>query len=759
MPPRGARVQDRSDERGDLVRLGTGYWSWAVLAAVVAAPAAASEATDAADAERGAAAIFDQLTVVGSKVEERVGEIAGSATVISRAELDYRQAQRLDDLVRHEPGVSATGAAGRFGFAAFRVRGIDGNRVAVELDGVPAPDAFAVGSFASAGRGFVQPELLRSVEILRGPASALHGSDALGGVVVLTTRAPAEFLGAEPDAAGGFAVGADGRDAGLRASALGAASRGRWQALALLAGRRGEELDNRGDVAPDPATSEELGAFARLVRLLDDGLLELTVDRHEAAVATAVDHLERGPGQFATTVALDADDRLARSRVALLHTFATASPALREGRTRLSWSDVSTVQTTWQERAADPRTPSPTRRWRQFELAEKRIDGEWTGRSELAAGGVIHRLVWGVEAGLAEIHERRDGTETDLATGAVTRVVLGERLPVRDFPLSRRRSLAVFLADDVVLGARWRLQPALRWERTATDARPDALYRDDFPDTPVVDSDDSSWTPKLGVTYALGRGHSAYAQYAEGFRAAPFHDVNVGLKIATFNYEAIPNPDLRPERSRGVELGWRYAGAAWSAQLAAYDNRYRDLIESRANLGRDPQSGATIFQSVNRDRARIRGIEGRLRVELVRLAPAARGWTLDAGLAWADGEDTRRGQPLNSVDPAKTTLAAAYSTPDGRWGASAVGTWADGKRSEVDTTAANVFAPPGYALLDLYGEWRPRPRWTLSIALLNALDEKYWVFGRVRGVLADDPQVDFHSEPGRALLVGVAWRR
>jgi len=752
-------MQDRPDEKGGLVRIGTGLGRWAALAAVVAAPAAAGEAPNAADVERGAAAIFDELTVVGSKVEERVGEIAGTATVISRADLDRRQAQRLEDLVRHEPGVSTTGAAGRFGFAAFRVRGLDGNRVAVELDGVPAPDAFAVGSFASAGRGFVQPELLRSVEILRGPASAMHGSDALGGVVVLTTRAPAEFLGAEPDAAGGGAVGADGRDRGLRASLLGAVSRGRWQALALLAGRRGEELDNRGEVAPDPATSEELAAFARLVRLLDDGLLELTVDRHEGAVETAVDHLERGPGQFATTVTLDADDRVARSRVALQHTFATANPALREGRTRLSWTDVATVQTTWQERVADARTPYPTRRWRRFELAEERLDGEWTGRSELAAGGVTHRLVWGVEAGQAEILERRDGTETDLASGDVTGVVLGERLPVRDFPPSRRRAVAAYVADDVALSARWRLQPALRWERTTTDARPDALYREDFPDTPVVDSDDSSWTPKLGVTSALGRGHSAYAQYAEGFRAAPFHDLNVGLKIATFNYEAIPNPDLRPERSRGVELGWRYAGAAWSAQLAAYETRYRDLIESRANLGRDPASGATIFQSVNRDRARIRGVEGRLRLELGRLAAGARGWTLDAGFASADGEDTRRGQPLNSVDPAKATLAAAYLTPDGRWGASGVGTWVDGKRGEVDTTTADLFAPPGYALLDLYGEWRPRPRWTISLALLNALDAKYWVFGRVRGVLADDPQIDLHSEPGRALLVGVAWRR
>lgn len=743
------------------MRIGAGCGIPVIAVLALAAPAAAADTAsdDVAAAARGAAAIFDSVTVVGSKIEERVGEIAGTASVIARDEIDRRQAQSLEDVVRHEPGVSAVGQAGRFGFAAFRVRGIDGNRVAIELDGVPAPDAFAVGSFASSGRDFVQPELLRSVEILRGPASALHGSDALGGVVVLTTRSPAEFLGAAPDGFAGLTVGADGRDEGLRSSALGAAARGRWQALALLAARRGHELDNRGDVAADPAESEEVAGFARLVRLLDRGLLELTVDRQESAVETDVRHLVGGPAQFATTVRLIADDRVERDRVALLYSFGGERAALHEGRARLYWSEFATDQQTWQERAPDARTPAPTLRWRRFALAEEAVGGEWTGRSELALGAVVHRLVWGVEAERSDVRERRDGSETDLATGAVTSVVLGERLPVRDFPLSRLRSVAAYVADDVALGDRWRLQPALRWERTTTDARPDALYRDDFPNTPVVDSDDASWTPKLGVTRDLGRGQSAYVQVAEGFRAAPFHDVNVGLKIATFNYEAIPNPDLRPERSRGVELGWRRAGATWSAHLALYDNRYRDLIESRANLGVDPATGATIFQSVNRDRARIRGAEGRLRVDLGRLTPAARGWTLDGSLAWADGEDTRRRRPLNSVDPAKATLAASYLAPAGRWSGSAVGTWVDDKRGDLDTTTADLFAPPGYALLDLYAEWRPSERWTVTLALLNALDRRYWSFGKVRGVLAGDPQRDFHSEPGRALLAGVAWRR
>jgi len=73
----------------------------------------------------------------------------------------------------------------------------------------------------------------------------------------------------------------------------------------------------------------------------------------------------------------------------------------------------------------------------------------------------------------------------------------------------------------------------------------------------------------------------------------------------------------------------------------------------------------------------------------------------------------------------------------------------------ADTAEAQIST----ARLDLAAEWRPSERWTVMLALLNALDRQHWAFARVRGVLADDPQLDFHSEPGRALLVGIAWKR
>ena len=66
----------------------------------------------------------------------------------------------------------------------------------------------------------------------------------------------------------------------------------------------------------------------------------------------------------------------------------------------------------------------------------------------------------------------------------------------------------------------------------------------------------------------------------------------------------------------------------------------------------------------------------------------------------------------------------------------------------------DAFAAPGYQLLDLLARYRPGGgRWTVELALLNAFDARYWSAARSRGLVASDPQLGFHTEPGRALLV------
>jgi hemoglobin/transferrin/lactoferrin receptor protein len=218
-------------------------------AASIEGPVAATQ-DEASPAQ--SAVLLPGWIVVAARRAQPSEEVAGTVSVIDRPQIERLQAQDIRDLVRYEPGVRVAADPSRFGLDGFNIRGVQGNRVAVRIDGVPLPDAFAVGSFSNAGRDQVDPEFVQRLEILRGPASALYGSDALGGIVAFATRAPADLLDGE-GGGGELRSGWSGRDEAWRVAALGA-----WQgpvhgALLALGERRGHEAENQPEAGAPPA--------------------------------------------------------------------------------------------------------------------------------------------------------------------------------------------------------------------------------------------------------------------------------------------------------------------------------------------------------------------------------------------------------------------------------------------------------------------------------------------------------------------------
>jgi len=154
---------------------------------LVSAIAAAGSASAGADAE------LETVTVYARRIVP-VTRVAATVTVIPREAIEAGMVGDAKELVRYEPGLTVRSDPFRFGLDSFAVRGVGGNRVAVEIDGIPAAGGFAVGSFSDSGRSFVDLAFVERVEVLRGPASSLYGSDAIGGVVAMTTLSPERLL-------------------------------------------------------------------------------------------------------------------------------------------------------------------------------------------------------------------------------------------------------------------------------------------------------------------------------------------------------------------------------------------------------------------------------------------------------------------------------------------------------------------------------------------------------------------------------------
>lgn len=721
---------------------------------------AAAQVAAVAAAPARAAHDLEQITVTATRTEQAIKDVPATVDVVDREQMDRTLVRDLKDLFRYMPGVSVTSGFGRFGIGDIRIRGLDGNRVRIETDGIAISDAFAIGSYSDANRNFVDMDTLKRAEVVRGPASALYGSDALGGVVSFVTKDPADYLAPGKDAYLGFKLGYQSDWQGLSGGATAAFGGERWSGMAVVTHRQGRETENRGDnesrddtrTAPNPQSRDGRSLLSKLVYAPDAAQqFTLTVEGNEDRSTTDVLHmLGFQPSTRGTTLLMTGDDLQTRARVSLEHELSGLDGSLADSLTwRAYRQDSETTQDTVEERIAGGR---PQRREREFNF-DQRVHGlEVEAHKSFATGNVGHVLTWGAEVSRTDLAQKRDGRAVDLLTGASSNVVMPDVFPVRDFPRSRIDNAAVFVQDEITLAnGRLTLLPGVRVDYYALEPQDDPIFAEDNPTMQSAEITESNVSPKLGAVWHVNDDWSTYASYARGFRSPPYSDVNLGFTNLQFGYAAIPNPDLRPETSDGVELGLRHSGRSAYFGLAGFYNRYDDFIESTVMVSRPPETPLVMFQSRNVAEAEIYGVELQAGVELDGWSEALQGWSLRGAASWQRGQDLTSDQPLNSVDPARASIGLAYDAQD--WGVSLHGRFAAGKTRLADPAD---FAAPGYGVADLLAHWDFAPGATLNAGVFNLADRKYWDWADVPGVAADSAVLDRYTRPGRNVGVSLA---
>ena len=722
----------------------------AALAGIAPVPAPAA-APSAPSAE------LETITVYARRLMP-VSRVAASVTVIDQGQMSLALTADVKELVRYEPGLSVRSDPFRFGLDTFSVRGLGGNRVAVEIDGIPAASGFAIGSFSDSGRSFVDLAFVNRVEFLRGPASSLYGSDAIGGIVAMTTLRPADVLANAGDAvAWRTETGYADVDDGWHAAVIGAADAGPGALLLGYVRREGHEPDTAADVQPDPRDYTADSVMLKYVLdAVPGGPLTFAAEGGRIRQKTAVDAFLGQPGRFVSTTQLDGDDEARRYRLSVEQSL-QATRWFDGLDWRVYWQGTDTQQDTFEIRkAAPPRTP-PLQIVRDFSLEENTVGAEFTAVRTVEGERFKHDFVYGLEAGLTRIEEMRDGQQTNLTTGNVTDTILGEVFPLRDLPITDVTEIGVFVQDEISgHDSRWTVVPALRVDYYDLQPRVDRIYREDNPSSTAVGLDEVSVAPKLGLTYRFSDSLGGFFQYAHGYRSPPPEDVNIGLELPLFNVRAIPNPDLKPETSDGYELGLRWRTAALSVTGSVYYNSYDDFIESKVNLGVDPASGVTLFQSQNIARARIYGAELGLTLRADSLAPRLAGWSGRLAASWSRGTDLEQDEPLNSVDPPSAVAGVRFDAPSGRWGSELAVTAVE-RKDDVDNTPVELYATEGYVTVDWLANVSLGHGLSLNAGVFNLTDQEYIEWVDVRGRAANDPLVPYYTRPGRNASVTLHW--
>ncbi|NQV86597.1 MAG: TonB-dependent receptor, partial [Woeseiaceae bacterium] len=526
------------------------------------------------------------------------------------------------------------------------------------------------------------------------------------------------------------------------------------RSLGVLAGyswRDGQEIESAA--GPKDVDTRDYNRQTVLLKLVADDRRGQTwrasVIHQDSDTASDMNSL-LGTGRFRTTTALEGDDSSTMDVINLAYEFGSPESWIDSGVIRAFYEVASVEQLTLDERAT-ARTPVSIDRYFSY---DQEISGiELNLWKNFSGETFSQRLGFGLQYRDRVTEEYRDGLSTDLATGDQSNVLLGEVFPLRDFPISRTEEFAAFVEDTISFGD-WKLIAAIRADRFDLSPHVDAMYLEDYPSYELVSLSESDVSPKLGLIYAITPGTDLYAQYSHGFRAPPYSDANISLEIPLFGYRAVPNPDLKSESSDGFDVGIRWQGLQSSARLSLFRTNYDDFIESKINLGVDPVTGLTMFQSQNIGETQIEGIEAGWNSRF----GAAEAFGIDASAYYARGDNKDTGEALNSVGPAQGVLGLSWFSPNETTQLRLKGTFTDAY-DRRDESGGAVFMPAGHSIFDLFVTQRIGNHAIVRAGLLNLTDVTYWNWSDVRGLTPNDPLLPFLAQAGRSasLSLNVVW--
>lgn len=764
--------------------------SLAVAATLLAAlrPSFAAEAEDQAR----------RLNKIKVTADEDRRSTVGNGTALAAVELEEEQARNLEDAIRYIPGVSIVDL-GRFGDNGFNIRGLEGDRVALSVDGLSFAESLQTTpayEFFRAGRGSIDIDALKSIEIVKGADSISAGSGALGGAVMFTTKDPYDYLG--PDGNDSYfriKTGYTSSTDELMSTATVANRTGPVESMVLYTRRRSHEAESWYDSTPvatgaqrrtpDPMDRQSDSVLAKVDLLIGETQRFGLVGEY-SRTTNEIDNLSRVGGVGYLT--RRADDDNDRDRYGLRYVWTDAGTLFDS----LEWTadrveTKSRALTTILAGTGCAQNIVPCRR------SEDRATGQVLDRSAVdftkawRGAGLGHDLIYGLawqqrEVDFVAVDTRYIGTTR--GTSSVT--VDPDQVPNTDVS-----SYSAYLRDSVYLfDDQLTLHAGVRYDRTEYSPRLDSQFVDGT--NTVRDVEFSAPTWQAGADFKFAPEHSLWAQVGRGFRVPTVGELyaptatSVATEVATGNevtiWDFASNPDLAAEESLNTEIGYRWQTERHRLGISAYRDEYSDFIDTATfvrNAGAQYRActrttctvtdGNEYLMPANLGEVTVKGVEveGRWSIN--------RQWSARLAWAYSEGEKSN-GDPLPSIVPATGVLAVRYESPTQRWALTGNLTHADAKKlRDATLTETNDFfasLAPDYlsdehTVLDLFGEIDITKGLRLNAGVYNVFDEKYYLWPRVRFVhegtttlygYVTAEGIGRYSESGRNFRVSLAWQ-
>ncbi|HUG54525.1 MAG TPA: TonB-dependent receptor [Vicinamibacteria bacterium] len=602
------------------------------------------------------APVREQVVVAATRDEAAASTVGATVSVLDRERIAAREPASVLALLEEVPGVTVARNGGLGLQGSFFVRGGESNFVRILVDGVPVNEP--------GGEYNVGPQLpleLERVEVVRGAASSLYGTDALAGVVNLVTRR-------YPSAPRWRAEAQGGSFGWRRAEAGTAGGSGRFDWNAGAAHLRTDNAE------PNSAFRQTAGAAAMGLEAGAATTVHLTLRGEDTDVGT--------PGATAFGRP-DLDARFERQMgiggLHLRHARGRTSHELRAGYARQDWASLNPLDSgSFVPRSGDLRAPFP------FSDFPDPLGFQQDTR-RLSAG-------YQLEAQVRGRHLVTVGAEAERESGAV-----GSRAEPLLTPA--RTNFGLYLQDRVVIGRRLFVTAGGRLERN--------------------DSFGTRAVPRLAVAWrpADGGRTTLRASAGAGIKEPTFFE-SFGV-----SFYARGNPDLRPERSVTFDAGieQRLLHDRLRLDAALFHHDYRDQINFQVV---DPETFQGTFVNLGRTRARglevAADLVPRPDVRVHAQYTLLDGEVLESGNAF--NPVYAAGRTLLRRPRHQGSLSAEVGGVRLSGGGTLVFV---GKRADSDFLGLGLTENAGYTRLDLRARVRVAPRLEVVVVAENVRDERY----------------------------------
>lgn len=617
----------------------------------------------------------------GTKTDTALVDLPQAVQIIPKSVLEDQKANSITDAVKNASGVQQTGTSANRA-ETFAVRGF--SAPAYAINGVMLNPA---GDRPEAFTDMVDVE---SVQVIKGPASALYGRSQPGGLINIVTLRPTQELSGNMALKGG-SFGFQ-RAEGTISNSLNddGSLRGRFSgAVQTEEGFRDHRSrSNRqyGSIALD----WDVNLDTQVQFDFNQTHQDMPYDR--GLVVSADNHIhlprERYLGEDWSSI----DARKTSTSLGIIH-HATDQLTLR---TYLRYDNAYVHDTGIDNRSLQSDGRTLSRRYSNQVEDSENFDAQIEAQWDFTTQGIDHVLLTGLEYGYARMNFT--SYRANIASIDIFDPVYGaektETTLNSDF-LDKIRMTSVFLQDQITLSEQWKLLAGLRYDYVKQNQYSDV-------DDPSPSMSDGELTKRAGVVYQPNPTTAFYVSYAESFSPQ--------------SGQTRDNQALDPEKGRQVETGVKFDAIpdALTVTTSLFEITKTNVSAS------DPVDDD---YSVTTGEQRVRGIE------MDFIGTILPGWQVIGNTAWLDAEITKDndyevGNKLAAIPEWSGSLWTTYQVQSGRLAGLKFGSGVQAvsaREGDLD----NSYSVSGYYTWDAMISWKFNKNTTFSLNGRNLTDQDY----------------------------------